>query len=191
MGILEILGVVAVCAFLNRFAGGGWPGYLWDEHRAGKLPGRALYPATLGVFLAAAALLPWAAALAAGIGFALWRSPAWGYLVSLGHDTPGTRRGPSTLEAFCLSLASPVEMRERFVVALMLRHAIAAAPMFLVLGWIASPWAVALLAPFAILAGLAYAAGWRMKPRLGKPLRTAEIAVGALWGIVILSVGRL
>lgn len=179
--LLIALVVLAACAFLNRFAGGGWPGHLWDEHRPDKLWGRALYLAALGMGLAA--LLAghgWSAALAVGLAFLAWRSPAWGLLISLGRPSGASGRKPHWFEGFLLG-ASAGSVH----VALLARHLFLIIPGLVAIGWAAqSTFVLALALPFAVLATLAYEIAWRVTPR--EPIRTAEIIVGALWGALIL-----
>lgn len=179
--MIAIAIVLAVCAFLNRFAGGGWPGHFWDEHRPDKLWGRALYPAALGMALAAfLAGHGWPAALAAGLAFLAWRSPSWGLLISLGRPSGASGRKPHWFEGFLLEVSGG-----SVHVALFARHLFLIIPGLVVIGWAAqSTFVLALAFPFAVLATAAYETGWRETPR--EPIRTAEIIVGVLWGAMIL-----
>lgn len=51
---------IALCAMLNRFAGGGvWVGEWWNPSDPNKLWGRALYPAIALIGLVALIWHPW------------------------------------------------------------------------------------------------------------------------------------
>ena len=168
--------VIAICAFLNRFAGGGWPGHLWDRDRPGKLWGRALYPAIAMTGLIALIVHPWPVALAFAAAFGFWRSFSWGALIGLGRPSGADHREHNPVEATLLAWFGPHG-------GLFARH-LFALPGILAIGWIAGIWWAWIAGiAFAALATMAYELSWRLTPRM--PLTTAEIAVGALWGALI------
>lgn len=173
--------ILAASAWLNRFAGGGWPGHLWDTHNARKLPGRALYPATVGIGLVAALVQPWQVAIGMALAFIVWRSPAWGLLISLGRQSGASSRPPHWFEALLLRATGG-----NVHIALFMRHLIMIAPGLALVSFVAhSP--VYMFAPvFAALATLAYKIAWRLTPQA--PIRNAEIAIGVMWGAMILGV---
>lgn len=168
--------VISACAFLNRFAGGGWPGHLWDRGRSGKLWGRALYPA-IGLIGAVAMIMqPWPIALAFAGAFAFWRAFSWGILIGLGRPSGADHRAHNPVERSLFDWFGPHG-------GLFARH-LFALPGLAVIGWLAGVWWAWIAAiAFAALATLAYELSWRLTPRM--PLTTAEIAVGALWGALI------
>lgn len=180
--------IVAACAALNRLAGGGmWIGQFWDRSAIGKLPGRALYPATLGIGLIAWASLPWPAAAAVALAFAIWRSPAWGHLIGLGRHAPD--RPTSDLESALLGVADG-----NVGLALMLRHLVFGfLGMAIIALWAESALMAVAPIPFAILATAAYEMGWRLHERglARNPILPAELAVGAIWGLIIVALATL
>src|SRR5690606_14996558 len=104
-----------------------------------------------------------------GAAFFVWGVGPWGHLIGLGRFAPD--RPPSDLERVLLRLAGG-----NVHVALGLRHGFAV-PLLL-------PFGLLPLA-FPILAVAAYEAAWRMRP--ANPIWIAELAVGALWGVLIVS----
>jgi len=152
---------IAACAVLNRARGD-------DSWMPDWVPGRALWyvaPAfgcvalLCGHGLVAAAL--WS------LTVLVWGVGPWGHLIGLGRFAPD--RPPSDLERVLLRLAGG-----NVHVALGLRHAVAV-PFLLPFGLLALT--------FPILAVAAYEASWRIRP--ANPIWVAELAVGALWGVLI------
>lgn len=179
MDALIALAVVAACAALNRVAGGGmWVGELWDEHRPNKLPGRALYPATVAIGLVAAIVQPWPVALALAGAFALWRSPAWGHMIGMGRFTP-----ERPMDRFQKTLFHWADGDVR--VAFLIRHLVTFLPGALLVGWLSgSPLLFALAVPVSIAFTGAYEIAWRVSR--DNPIRLAEWLCGALWGALVL-----
>jgi len=169
--------VISLCAMLNRFAGGGvWIGEWWNPSDPDKLWGRALYPAILLIGLVALIVQPWPVALAFAATFGFWRAFSWGALIGLGRPSGADNREHNPAEATLLAWFGPHG-------GMFVRH-LFALPGLLVIGWIAGIWWAWIAAiAFAALATLAYELSWRITPRI--PLTTAEIAVGALWGGLI------
>lgn len=122
------------------------------------LPGRALWYAA--PVLGAVALLAQAplAALAIAAAYLVWGVPAWGSIYDLGR-LPGGRAD-----------------HLRFFARMLL-----AVPVLAVFGW----WGVGLGLGFAALSLAAYEAAWRWHP--ANPIWLAELATGALWGGLILT----
>jgi len=169
--------VISLCAMLNRFAGGGvWAGEWWNPSDPNKLWGRALYPAILLIGLVALIVQPWPVALAFAATFGFWRAFSWGALIGLGRPSGADHREHNPVEATLLEWFGPHG-------GLFVRH-LFALPGILAIGWIAGIWWAWIAGiAFAALAMLAYELSWRITPRM--PLTTAEIAVGALWGGLI------
>jgi len=163
------------CSGLNRARGDD----RWKD--AIGLPGRALFytaPAIGAVALLVSGSL--VAAAIWGIGFLIWGAPAWGHLIGLGRHVPD--RPPSRLEATLLELSGG-----NVHLALWLRM-LFCLPAFVGAGWwVGEPLAMLLALPFAGAAVAAYEAAWRVHPV--NPIWVAELAVGALWGVVIVSIG--
>lgn len=177
---MTALFLVVACAALNRFAGGGmWLGELFNPDRPDKLWGRALYPATVGVGLVAAIVVPWTAAAAIALAFIVWRSPAWGRAISLGNWSGAMEREPHPFEATLFRLAGDDPH-----LALFLRHLVMLVPGLLVVGLTIGLWQLVFAAaPFAMLLTAAYVVAWKATPTA--PIKTGEFICGALWGAMI------
>lgn len=154
--------LIIVCSALNRVRGD-------DRWMPDWMPGRALFPVSIAIGLIGACLGGLWYGAAFGAAFLVWGAPAWGYLQLLGRPVPG--KGPSRVEAALLRVAGG-----RVHVALMLRHSFAV-PLLLPFG--------ILPVAFPILAVAAYEAAWRIRP--ANPIWIAELAVGALWGALIIA----
>jgi hypothetical protein len=174
---------LALCAMINRFAGGGMIiGEWWNPADPDKLWGRALYPAIALIGIVALIWHPWPVALAFATTFGFWRSFSWGILIGLGRPSGADNRD-----------LNPVEdtLRDLFGVhgGLFMRHMFVL-PCLMLVGYLADLWWAWLAAvAFAGLATLAYELAWRLTPR--HPLTTAEFAVGALWGALIIATATL
>jgi len=131
------------------------------------MPGRALFPVSIAIGLIGACLGGLWYGAAFGAAFFVWGVGPWGHLIGLGRFAPD--RPPSDLERVLLRLASG-----NVHVALGLRHAVAI-PFLFPFGLLA------LTFPFAAVA--AYEAAWRIRP--SNPIWIAELAVGAIWGVLI------
>lgn len=162
-------GLVVGCALLNRVRGGGFGG--------DKLPGRALLWVAPVIGLLAWSIHPWPVALAFAGGYLFWGLWSWGHcLAGLGGYTPP--RSPSTLEA-ALALCGP-PLVQTFLRMLFVLPGVA------VVAWLIGDWRFLLAAPaFAAAATAAYAGLFR--PLGPMDWARAEVAVGACWGILILS----
>lgn len=122
------------------------------------LPGRALwYVAPLIGLVALLGQTP-LAAVAIASAYLVWGVPAWGAIYDLGR-LPGS--GGDHL---------------RFFLRMLL-----AVPVLLVFGW----WGALLGVLFAGLSLAAYELAWRWRP--SNPIWLAELATGALWGLLILT----
>lgn len=159
--------VIIAAAWLNRVRGGGFGG--------DKLPGRALFWVAPAMGALTLLVAPWPIALALALGYGFWGLFSWGHiLAALGGVAPD--RPPTRLESWLLRLGP--------VPACFLR-------MLFVLPGVA---AIATLkgAPLLLLAAPVFAALATMVcqallDRL-RPMdwMRAEIAIGGLWGLVIL-----
>lgn len=153
--------LIPALAILNRVRGGG----LWAD----RLPGHPrLYVAPVIAILCLFIMPPWQA-VATGIAYLAWSFLPWGHLACLGKFIP--LRQMSSLEASCLEV-----VKGDYLAALMMLHLIGLLPM----AFLVSP--LAFLAPIPI--ALSYALGWFVTP--AAPFRTAEILVGAVWGVLLL-----
>lgn len=161
--------IVLVCAWLNRVRGGGF----WGD----KLPGRALLWVSVAIGLVAWTVHPWPVAVAFGLGYLAWGVLAWSYILCrlAGIEPP---RSPGIGEAFCMlapGVVAPVFVRMLFVL-----------PGVVAVAWLTGHWWFLAAAPaFAAAATAAYAGFFR--PLGPYDWARAEVAVGALWGILILS----
>lgn len=153
---------IAACAVLNRARGD-------DSWMPDWMPGRALFPVSIAIGLIGACLGGLWYGAAFGAAFLVWGVGPWGHLIGLGRFAPD--RPPSDLERVLLRLAGG-----NVHVALALRHAVAV-PFLLPFGLLA------LTFPFVAVA--AYEAAWRTRP--ANPIWIAELAVGALWGALIVA----
>lgn len=162
-------GLVVACALLNRVRGGGLGG--------DKLPGRALLWVAPAVGLLAWAVQPWPIALAFAAGFLFWGIWSWGHcLAGLGGYAPA--RSPSVLEDLLAFFGPPIVqtfLRMLFVL-----------PGVAVVAWLLGNWWFLLAAPVFAAAATAVYAGF-FRPLGPFDWARAEVAVGALWGLVILS----
>lgn len=164
--ILAIAAVVA-CAVLNRVRG---TDVLHDKLH---LPGHGrLYvsPAIGGVAYAVGVAPLYAAGFA--VAYFVWSWFAWGRWFDLGRLEDGfAREGkkPDPLERAIAAVSFGSDY-----VALFLRHCLALPVAYL-------SWPYGLAFPFVAVA--AYEVGWRVTPK--KPIRTAEVLVGAAWGALI------
>lgn len=184
--MIELL-TIPLTTFANRFAGGGmYFGQFFDRDNPNKLWGRALYPATGVVFLAALLTHSWMVALAIALAFLVWRSPAWGRAISLGRHSGAMLREPHWFEKvlFKVSFGSPHG-------ALLLRHFLMLLPGLFVVGFLLGHlwfYTVILAAVFAVALTIAYEAAWTLHEFRSDqpPIRNAEMLSGFLWGVVIL-----
>lgn len=179
---LTALIVVALLAWINRVRGGGLGGQF--------LPGRALLWASVAVGLIATLVSPtvtvtlpywgpqtgaWPVGVAWGLGYLFWGLWSWGYaFAALGGIKPD--RSPTVLENLLALFGPPVA--QTFV-----RHLFVLVGVALV-AWLIGNWWLLLAAPVFAAAATAVYTG------LFRPLGThdwmrAEIATGALWGILI------
>jgi len=153
---------IAACAVLNRARGD-------DRWMPDWMPGRALFPVSIAIGLIGACFGGLWYGAAFGAAFLVWGVGPWGHLIGLGRFAPDRPR--SELERVLLTLAGG-----NVHVALGLRHAVAV-PFLLPFGLLA------LTFPFVAVA--AYEAAWRIRP--ANPIWIAELAVGALWGALIVA----
>lgn len=166
--------LLPITSFLNRLAGGGFFGYLFDTHNPNKLPGRALYPAT--VLLGVAVYLVTfnvVFALLAALSFIIWRSPAWGLFIGMGRHIPD--RTFTKYETFLLKISF-----DNYHIAFFIRNL-----MWLVSGAMFSFY-FSSIAPLifslvlAVQIVLAYELGWLLSDYsiIPHPIRTSELLSG-------------
>jgi len=168
--MIAALFIVLVCAVLNRLRGDASWKPVW-------LRGRALFYVAPAIGAVALLVQPWPVALSFAAGYAFWAVWAWGHiLLRIGGASP-PNRSPSVLEAALLLLPGrflPVFARMLFVLPCVIAvAALADQPWY----WLAGP-------AFAAAAAAAYLA-FLEQPRSYDWFR-AEVAVGALWGVLLL-----
>jgi hypothetical protein len=165
--------VIALCAVINRLAGGGRPvdavqGTPW-RFAFGRVQSAAY------IALAALLLHDWQIALAFGLGFWFWRLFGWGHLISLNRHSGAKLRDATGVDGFLIERFGAhfgLYIRMLFV-----------APALIAVAFLGGPeWFLLLAIPFAALAMLAYEFWWRVRT---DPIAPAEITVGALWGALI------
>ena len=168
---------VALCAALNRARGD-------DRWMPAWLPGRALWyvaPAIgLVAFVATGAAFT---AVAAALAYLFWALWAWGRWFDLHRHPDGYNRDgeqPSIIERAIGALSSGSDH-----VALFWRHLLILPGLILVFWGASLLWPLALAIAFAAAAVAIHEAAWRWVPAY--PIPVAEVATGALWGLLILS----
>jgi hypothetical protein len=170
--------VIALCATINRLAGGGWPVNVIQTTPWRFAFGR--YQSALYIALAALLLHDWRIALAFGLGFWFWRLFGWGHLISLGRHSGAKLRDATGLDKFLIQ-----RFGAHFGLFLRMLFVLPGLATVTALGGPA--WLPLLAIPFAALAMLAYELWWRVKP---DPIGPAEITVGVLWGgLIVLATG--
>jgi hypothetical protein len=165
--------VIALCAVINRLAGGGWPVDVVQGTPWRFAFGR--YQSAIYIALAALILHGWPVALAFGIGFWFWRLFGWGHLISLGRESGATARPATGVDRFLFNSFGAHA-------GLFLRMAFVAPALIAVVSLGGPVWLLLLTIPFGLLAMLAYEFWWRVKP---DPIGPAELTVGAIWGALI------
>jgi hypothetical protein len=166
--------VIALCAVINRLAGGGWPVNVVQGSPWRFAFGRYQSAAYIG--LTALLMHDWQIALAFGLGFWFWRLFGWGHLISLGRESGATAR-PATGVDWLLVSAFGAHLGLVARMTFVLPGLIAVS----MLNGFQFPFSSALV--FGVLAMIAYEVAWRLNPR--HVIRDAEITVGALWGALI------
>ena len=161
--------IILACAALNRVRGGGFYGDL--------LPGRALFWVAPVIGLLAWTVHPWPVAAAFAAGYLFWGLFSWGFTMSLlGWRYPS--RAMTWLESVLLALGPPF-------VGAVVRH------LFVLPGVIAVSYLLS--APIFLLSAPVFAlVSTEIYRRLfwsadNDDWRNAEIGVGAVWGVLILS----
>lgn len=176
MIILHVILLILIAAALNRARGDASWMPSW-------LPGRALYYASAGIGLASLLFYDARIALAWGIAFLIWGTPAWGRWFDLGRLPDGYARPDdgSTFEQWITELANGHDH-----VAFFLRQLLIVPGLLIVAFGLGSWWPLAFALPFAGAVLGVYELGWRLTP--AAPIRTAELFTGALWGVLIAGV---
>ncbi len=167
---LVALAVVVVCAGLNRARGD-------DRWKPSWLPGRALFYVAPAIGAVALLVQPWPVALAFCAGYAFWAVWGWGHiLMRVGGLRPD--RPPDVIETALLALPGsilPVFARMSFIL-----------PGVIAIAWLTGRPDYWLTAPaFAAVATVTYHALFR--PIGSHDWLRAELAVGALWGVLIIT----
>ncbi len=153
---------IPLFAFLNRLRGGGW--------FASKLPSRPLYWVTLCVFCIACIVLNGQHALVFTASYFSWGVYAWGRWFDLGN-MPELTRPIKPLEKIIERLSFDSDYT-----ALTIRMAFAS-PFLAYLDW-----KLAVLFPFICVS--IYAGAWAFWR--DNPIPKAELAIGAVWGGMLL-----
>lgn len=185
MSLLSTVVTLLATPIINRFRGGGFGGELFDEE-TGKLPGRPLYPASVAIGLLAFWQINWVAGIIFGVGYLLWGTPAWGYLITLGYKN--LNRTLEGVEKWLVGIS-----QDKYKLALMLRHLLFVAPTVVALGFFVTGWEVLFFAlPFSILATAGYITGWE-NSFFAKynPVMLGELVTGLAWGLLIIVTGLL
>jgi hypothetical protein len=158
--------IIIACALLNRVRGGGFGGQY--------LPGRALLWVAPAVAALAWTIHSWPVALAFGLGYLAWGLPSWGHtLARLGGYTPG--REASWLERTFEGIWPRVAVSIRMMFVL---------PGVAAVAWLIGDWRFLAAAPaFAAAATAVYVILFR--PIGSHDWMRAEIATGALWGLLL------
>lgn len=164
--------IVLACAVLNRMRGD-------DRWMPSWLRGRSLYYVAPAIGTVALFVQPWPVALAFGGGYFFWAVFSWGYLLLHAAGTAAfwEEREPTRLESWLLRLPGrglPLFARMLFVL-----------PGVALVAWLTG-------APFYALSAFAFAAAstaiwlWFLRPLGRLDWLRAEIAIGGLWGLLIL-----
>jgi hypothetical protein len=161
--MIELL-IIPIFAALNRVRGGGFYGDL--------LPSRSLFWVAPIITLFAMMMLPWLDALIFGAGYFIWAVFEWGRWFDL-NNMPELERAKKPLERIIDSMSFGDDY-----IAMTIRMAFAT-PFLAYLSITAG-----LLFPF--IATALYAVGWRFWRKDPNPKN--EVMVGALWGVVLLSI---
>ena len=159
--------VIFACALLNRVRGGG----LYGD----RLPGRALYWVAPAVGALVLLVSPWPVALAWAVGYLVWGLPGWGFTLSrLGGYAPD--REPEGLDAALGRLPTLLAVAVRMMLVM---------PAVAAVAWLIGDWRFLAAGPaFAAAATTIYAILFR--PIGSHDWMRAELAVGVLWGALIL-----
>jgi hypothetical protein len=168
LSVLAVI-IVAACAFLNRVRGGGFGG--------AKLPSRPLFWVTPVIGLLAYSIHSWQIAAAFALGYLIWATPSWGFILAgLGGYKP--ERSQTVLEA-AFEFLGPYWL-QTFARMLFVLPGVA------LVAYLLGDWRFLWAAPiFAAAATLTYAL---LFENLGShDWMRAEIVTGALWGLLILS----
>lgn len=160
--------LVAACAVLNRVRGGGFCG--------DALPGRALFWVAPVVGLLAWTVHPWTVSLAFAAGYLFWGLFSWGYTMAmLGGHYPD--RPMSGLELFLAGFGPYLGAVVRMLFVL---------PGVAAVSYLLSAPSFLLSAPvFALVSTEIYRQLFVSDDN--DDWQNAEIATGALWGLLILS----
>ena len=161
--MIELL-IIPIFAALNRVRGGGFYGDL--------LPSRALFWVAPVITLFALAMLPWQDALIFGAGYLAWAFYAWGRWFDL-NNMPELERPIKPLERRIEAISSGNDY-----IAFSIRMAFAAP--FL------AYFSIGLAVVFPFICTTLYAAAWRLWKQ--DPIPKAEMMVGALWGVILISI---
>jgi hypothetical protein len=170
--------VVAFCAALNRVRGDDrWMRVSFRHDAAKRFPGRTLFYVAPAVGAVALIVQPWPIALAFAAGYAFWSVWGWGHiLLRVGGQRPD--RSPDFVEAALLMFPGsimPVFARMLFALPATIAVAwLSGRPDF----WIGAP-------AFAAVSTVAYHVLFR--PIGASDWLRAELAIGALWGVLIVS----
>lgn len=168
--------VVVLCAALNRARGD-------DRWMPAWLPGRALWYVAPAIGLVALIATGEVFTAVAAVAYLFWALWAWGRWYDLHRHPEGYNRDgvePSIVERVIAAASFGSDH-----VALFLRHLMILPGLFLLFWGAGLLWPFVLSLAFAAAVVAIYEAAWRFVPTY--PIPVAEIATGALWGLLILS----
>ena len=167
------LALVVLCAGLNRARGD-------DRWMPTWLPGRALWYVAPVVALAALLVQPWQSAALVGLAYLIWAIPPWGLWFDVGRlvDTH-TPFEDGAAGVFERAIATVSFGSDHF--AFFLRNLVIFAGLAPLVPW---PLAAGISLIFAAAVVGIYEAAWRFHRR--NPIWLAELATGALWGLIII-----
>ncbi len=160
---METVLTLLLSAFLNRLRGGGW--------FADALPSRALFWVTGAFFGLAVVWFSLADAFVFALAYLVWGFLAWGRWFDLNH-MPELTRAPNAFERTVNAVSGGNDY-----IALTIRMAIASP----VLAW----FSVVLAVVFPFLVVGIYHFCWKVWPN--NPIPKAELIVGLLWGLILVS----
>lgn len=162
-----------VLAILNRMRGD-------DTWMPKWLPGRALFYVAPFVGLITWVVASWPIALTVAGTYLTWALTGWGRWFDLGRMPPLTRER-SALERAIEAISFGSDH-----IALFWRHMLITPGLALISYLTLNPLYLAAAPLIALAFVLCYEIAWRVDPR-GEPIRLAELIVGALWGVLIVT----
>jgi len=169
--------IIAASGAVNRFRGSG----LVEGFGKG---GAAIMFGGLALWL----FWPnWPWAVAAGICYLFWAIWGWGRWFDLERLPEDWNRTDGDISTFDM-IINTLGLGNDYL-ALFIRHAWGMVPAGLLLGWFCGPAWLQVIPAFAVAAVGCYEIGWRITDK--RPIEVAEVLVGLVWGILLVSVFHL